>query len=128
MFMVISSDEYRESLNDGRIVYYRGKLVENVAEHLALKVPVNHASSIYDLQADQNYRGMTCYNDDKLGNISSFYRIPQNTEELMQRHDLIYETTRLGRGQFNIVKAIGTDAIFALMYVTKRIDEKYQTS
>ncbi len=126
--MVISSDEYRESLNDGRIVYYRGKLVENVAEHLALKVPVNHASSIYDLQADQNYRGMRCYNDDKLGNISSFYRIPQNTEELMQRHDLIYETTRLGRGQFNIVKAIGTDAIFALMYVTKRIDEKYQTS
>ena len=128
MFMVISADEYRKSLNDGRIVYYRGKLVENVAEHFALKVPVNHASSIYELQADQNYKGITCYKDDKLGNISSFYRIPRNTDELMQRHDLIYETTRLGRGQFNIVKAIGTDAIFALMYVANRIDKKYQTN
>ena len=112
MFMVISADKYRKSLNDGRVVYYRGKLVENVAEHIALKVPVEHASSIYKLQSDSNYKRITCYSDDKLGNISSFYRIPKNTDELMQRHDLIYETTRVGRGQFNIVKAIGTDAIF----------------
>ena len=126
--MIISAEQYKKSLNDGRVVYYRGKKVENVAEHIALKVPVEHASSIYKLQSDPKYKEITCYSDGKMGNISSFYRTPQNTDELMQRHDLIYETTRIGRGQFNIVKAIGTDAIFALMYVTRRIDEKYQTN
>ena len=126
--MIISAEQYKKSLNDGRVVYYRGKKVENVAEHIALKVPVEHASSIYKLQSDPKYKEITCYSDGKMGNISSFYRTPQNTDELMQRHDLIYETTRIGRGQFNIIKAIGTDAIFALMYVTKRIDEKYQTN
>ena len=126
--MVIKAEDYRKSLNDGRVVYYRGKSVKNVAEHYALKVPVDHASSIYKLQADPEYGKLTCYSDARLGTLSSFYRPPENSEDLMQRHDLIYETTRLGRGQFNIVKAIGTDAIFALMYVTKRVDEKYHTN
>ncbi len=125
--MVITSEEYIKSLNDGRIIYYRGEPVKNVSEHKYLSVPVKHASSIYNLQQSTEYKDLLCVENN--GNtISKFYRIPVNSQELMERHELIYETTRLGRGQFNIVKAIGTDALFALLFVAKRIDEKHKTS
>ncbi len=123
----MSSEAYKNSLNDGRVVFYRGKKVENVATHPVLQVPVKHASSIYRLQQDNQYESMMCFTDDELGKSSAFYKIPQNTEDLIARHRLIFETTRLGRGQFNIVKAIGSDSIFALMYVSTRIDSKYKT-
>ena len=42
--MLMSVESYKNSLNDGRVVYYRGKSVENVAAHPALGVPVSHAS------------------------------------------------------------------------------------
>jgi aromatic ring hydroxylase len=126
--MVISAELYVKSLNDGRTVYYRGKKIKNVTDHPVLKVPVAHASSIYKLQQNDTYRQMMCYSSPDSGEISSFYKIPRNTEELMERHTLIYETTRLGRGQFNIVKAIGSDALFALMCVSKKIDGKYKTN
>ncbi|MEM0140371.1 MAG: 4-hydroxyphenylacetate 3-hydroxylase N-terminal domain-containing protein [Ferroplasma sp.] len=125
--MVISVDEYLKSLNDGRIVYYRGKPVQNVAVHKILSVPVKHASSIYRLQQDINYKKMMCFNDGG-DEISAFYKLPSDAESLLERHKLIYETTRLGRGQFNIVKAIGTDAIMALLFVSKKIDAAHGTS
>lgn len=125
--MLMSVESYKNSLNDGRVVYYRGKSVENVAAHPALGVPVSHASGIYRLQQDSKYEKMMCFTDKESGKASIFYKIPQNTEDLVARHKLIYETTRLGRGQFNIVKAIGSDALFALMYVSRRMDSKYKT-
>ncbi len=126
--MIISAEDYINSLKDGRVVYYRGRKVTDVVDHHVLKVPVDHASSIYKLQSDSDYKEITCYNDNNLGVTSSFFKIPRNTEDLMRRHELIYETTRLGRGQFNIIQAIGTDAIFALMYVSRKVDEKYHTN
>lgn len=124
--MLIDSGTYKNSLKDSRIVYYRGKMVKDVTEHPALMVPVNHAASIYKLQQDKKYKNMMCFYSNN-EEFSAFYKIPENTEDLMNRHKLIYETTRLGRGQFNIIKAIGTDALFALMYVSRKIDEKHKT-
>ncbi len=123
--MIKTRDEFIKSLNDGRLVYYRGETVANVAEHPILKVPVKHAASIYSLQADTTYKDIMLVNTTEYGEMSSFYKIPENSSDLMKRHRLIYETTRIGRGQFNIIKAIGSDALFALMYVSRLMDKKY---
>ena len=65
--MLMSVESYKNSLNDGRAVYYRGKSVENVAAHPALGVPVSHASGIYRLQQDSKYENIMCFTDKKIG-------------------------------------------------------------
>jgi len=123
-----SPEKYIESLNDGRIVYYRGKKVDNVATHPVLRASVNHASLLYKWQQDPDKRNLVVKKDPEFGEISSFYYIPKNGNDLMNRFELIYETTRWGRGFFNITKAIGSDALFALMIITKRMDSMLGTS
>ncbi len=117
-----SREEYIQSLRDGREIYYRGQKVDDVTTHEVLKAAVSHAADLYSLAQDEKYRDMLVYNDPVYGEISKFYRIPRSSNDLMERFELIYETTRLGRGMFNIIKAIGSDAIFAIMMVAKQLD------
>ncbi len=125
---IYNVDKYLDSLNDGREVYYRGEKVKNVVEHPALGSAVRHAALIYKWQNDPKYRNLLTYNDKKYGEISSFYHIPEIREDLLNRFELIYKTTRMGRGTFNIIQAIGSDALFALLIATKEIDSKLGTS
>ncbi len=125
--MLRNAQEFKESLRDGRKIFYRGKLVEDITVHPALKVAINHASDLFRWQNDPEFEDLLVYNDQKYGKISSFYRIPKSIDDLKDRFNLIYETTRMGRGMFNIVKAIGSDAIFALMLVSKVVDAQHGT-
>ena len=125
--MLKSTEEYLRSLKDGRVIYYDGKRVEDVTTHKALGVAVKHASDLYLLQQDEKYRQITVSDSAKHGKISSFFKIPVTSEDLEARFNLIYKTTEYGRGIFNIVKAIGSDAIFALMISSYRVDRKYGT-
>ncbi len=120
-------EEYIESLKDGREIYYRGEKVEDVTTHKVLSAAIKHASDIFRLQFDPKYKKMLVYNDPEYGEISSFYKVPHSSSDLMERFNLIYETTRFGRGMFNIIKAIGSDALFALMVISKRIDKELGT-
>nr|WP_201796918.1 4-hydroxyphenylacetate 3-hydroxylase N-terminal domain-containing protein [Thermoplasma sp. Kam2015] len=121
-------DRYLKSLDDGRVVYYKGMNVKNVADHPQLGTAVKHASLIYKWQQDEKYRDMLVYQDREYGEISSFYKIPRKTEDLLDRFNLIYKTTRMGRGTFNIIQAIGSDAIFALLIAAKEIDSRLGTT
>ena len=125
--MLRSLDEYIDSLRDNRVVYYRGELVKDVVSHEILGVAVRHASDIFKLQSDPKYRDLVVYEDPDYGEISKFYKIPRNPSDLNERFELIYETSRYGRGLFNIIKAIGSDALFALLMVTKRMDSDLGT-
>ncbi|MEB2837357.1 MAG: hypothetical protein GSR80_000457 [Desulfurococcales archaeon] len=121
-------EEYLESLRDGREVYYRGERVDDVTSHEVLGAAVRHASDIYRLQWDPRYRDLLVYEDPEYGLISRFYKIPRGSGDLLERFELIYETTRFGRGMFNIIKAIGSDALFALMVIARRMDKALGTS
>jgi 4-hydroxybutyryl-CoA dehydratase/vinylacetyl-CoA-Delta-isomerase len=45
---MMTGDEYRQSLNDGRKVYLEGELVTDMADHPVFKTPVNLAARLYD--------------------------------------------------------------------------------
>lgn len=79
------------------------------------------------LQKDPKYRDLVVYNHPEYGEISKFYKIPKSPKDLHERFELIYETSRYGRGLFNIIKAVGSDALFALMMVTKKMDQDLGT-
>ncbi|BBD73963.1 4-hydroxybutyryl-CoA dehydratase [Sulfodiicoccus acidiphilus] len=111
-------EDYLNGLNDGRNVFYKGKRINNIVEHDALKVPALHAAHLYELKlADPTFR----YSDPELGEISGFFRVPTDSETLWYRSRIIQESTRSGGGVFNIIQAIGSDAIFALLLIGREL-------
>ena len=46
---LITPEEYKKSLKDGRVVYYEGEKVEDVTTHPALKVCVETAAIDYKM-------------------------------------------------------------------------------
>lgn len=67
------------------------------------------------------------YEDPSLGKVSKFFKKPTSTQDLLERHKLIYDTTMYCNGIFNISQAIGSDAIFALTITARQLDRKYGT-
>lgn len=116
-----TKEEYLSSLNDGREVYYRGKRVDNIANHPVLKIAANHAGKLFAIQS-------RAVNDKELGETSRYFPIPRSPQDLYLRHRLIYDTTMSCGGVFNISQAIGSDALFALRLVALESDTKYGTN
>ncbi|MFB6470348.1 MAG: 4-hydroxyphenylacetate 3-hydroxylase N-terminal domain-containing protein [Vulcanisaeta sp. AZ3] len=102
-------------------VYFRGRKIMNLLEDDVLSVAIRHAARLFEYP-DRGY-----FNEELRENISKFYRVPRNTQDLLERHRLIYDTTMFSYGWFNISQAIGSDALFALLIVSKKVDEKYGT-
>jgi aromatic ring hydroxylase len=113
-----TQESYFKALDDGRNVFYKGQRVQNIVTHEVLSVPVLHAAQLYELkEKEQLFR----YHDPSLGEISGFFRIPNDSEALWYRFKIIQESTRRAGGVFNIIQAIGSDAIFASLLVGKQL-------
>ncbi len=80
---MMTGDEYRASLNDGRETYFEGKRVDNVATDPILKITVDMAASGYD----RFYKP----GDDAVGD---FMMVPSSTQELREQVEL-HETVDL---------------------------------
>ena len=117
-----TAEDYLRALADGREVYYRGKRVSDVSRHPYLGLAAEHAARLYRLQRDPSFRPplVTTVDGQK---VSAFYRLCRSPEDLLGRSRLIEETTRAGDGVFNIIQAIGSDAIMALSIVSSRLDK-----
>ena len=60
--MLRNAQEFKESLRDGRKIFYRGKLVEDITVHPALKVAINHASDLFRWQNDPEFEDLLVHN------------------------------------------------------------------
>lgn len=114
--MIRSKEEYLSNILK-REVYYRGQR-RKIAEY-PLRIAAEHASRLFEFK-EREY-----YSEDFRDYISAYYKIPRSSEDLKKRHELIYKNTTFSNGIFNIVQAIGSDALFALMITSKKIDRKY---
>ena len=55
-------EQYKESLKDGREVYYRGEKVDDVTTHPVIGKAVQHACIDYQMAEDPRYRDLAgCY-------------------------------------------------------------------
>ncbi len=112
---LMSVNQYKASLKDGRIVYYEGEKVSDVTDHPALKVCVDTAAIDYDMAERKEYRDLAVVNDQVLGEeISRYYYTPRNADDLLKRHELMVTATRLGAGVIPFSHDIGADAMNAV--------------
>jgi aromatic ring hydroxylase len=118
--MVRTTSDFLNSINPEN-VYYRGKKIDNVVSHNILGIGARHAAKLFNY-SDRLYIG-------KSGEkISKYFKIPENSNDLIMRRELIYNITNYCNGIFNISQAIGSDAIFALRIVCTKVDRKYNTT
>src|SRR5213594_2003961 len=122
-------EQYKESLRDGRVVYFRGHHVEDVTEHPVIGIAVNHAAIDYAMAHQPEHRDLTVYRDPGSGDeYSRYFKIPSVSEDLLKRSELIETSTRRGRTLVVLVKEIGTDCLFALHLIARQMDEKLGTT
>lgn len=79
---LLTGDEYRKSLNDGREVYIDGEKVKNVAEHPAFVPIVNAKARMYDMNHEARYADVcttTLPDGDK---ICRAFKLPKEKEDL----------------------------------------------
>jgi aromatic ring hydroxylase len=63
---LISAAQYKESLNDGRVVYYKGEKIENVATHPDLGVCADLMAIDYEMAEKPEFRGLAVIKDPEM--------------------------------------------------------------
>ncbi len=112
---LITAQEYKESINDGREVYYKGEKVENVATHPDLGVCADLMAIDYEMAETPEYRDLAVIEDPETGDVMSrYYYTPRNAQDLLKAHELIVKATELGDGYIPLAHDIGADALNAI--------------
>lgn len=87
--MLLTGDEYLESIRDGRRVYVGGELVEDVTAHPAFRNAARSFAMIYDRKRAPENRDVMTFEEDG-ETFSSYFLLPRSREDLHRR----YETHR----------------------------------
>lgn len=112
---LMTVQQYKESLRDGRVVYYKGEKVEDVTAHPAISVCVNTMSIDFEMAHLPEYKDLAVVYDQDLGEeISRHYHIPGDGNDLIKQFDLIVKSTELGDGYIPLAHDIGADALNAI--------------
>jgi aromatic ring hydroxylase len=113
-------EQYKQSLRDGRAVYYRGEKVNDVTAHPVIGIAVNHACIDYRMAEDPAYRDLAVIKDGN-SEYSRYFLLPRNGDDLLKRSHLIAASTREGATLVVLIKEIGTDALYALHIIGERL-------
>jgi len=122
---LMTPEEYKASLNDGRIVYYKGRKVENVGTDPDFKACVETVAVDYEMAENPEYKDLAVVYDEELGeDISRYYHIPQDGDDLLKQLNLIIKATELGEGYIPLAHDIGADAMNAIAITARTMGEE----
>ena len=110
-------DEYVSSLKDERLVYLSGERVEDVTADPSLKIGVETAAIDYQMGEMEDFRDLATVTTQSGEEISRYYHVPEDAEDLLKRHELMVTATRLGGGVIPFTKDVGSDAMNAVSIV-----------
>src|SRR5581483_4288432 len=105
-----TAEQYKQSLRDGRAVFFRGEKVNDVTTHPVIGIAVEHACIDYRMAEDSAYRDLAVIKDG-VGEYSRYFHLPRNGDDLLKRSNLIAASTREGATLVVLIKEIGTDAL-----------------
>jgi 4-hydroxybutyryl-CoA dehydratase/vinylacetyl-CoA-Delta-isomerase len=121
-----TKDQFIKSLRDGRNVYFKGEKVD-VTAHAFFDPVINHLGIEFDIPESPQYRDLVTFSPNGEDRYSKYFKIPQDSQDLLERNRIIDLGTRLGGTVVLLIKEIGTDCLFALNIISKQMDAKLQT-
>jgi aromatic ring hydroxylase len=113
-------EQYKQSLRDGRAVFFRGEKVNDVTTHPVIGIAVDHACIDYRMAEDPTYRELAVIKDGG-SEYSRYFHLPRNGADLLKRSQLIAASTREGATLVVLIKEIGSDALLALHIIGARL-------
>ncbi len=91
-----TSEQFKESLRDGRVVYIDGEKVDDITTHPKLKIAVETAAFDYEMAEIPEFRDLAVVRDEKTGEeYSRYFYLPKSGEDLLKRHELMLMASRL---------------------------------
>ena len=106
--MLMTGDEYRESIRDDREVWMNGERVADVTSHPAFKPIVDVRARLYDMAHEEKYRDVMTYQDDKNESFCIGYRLPRTQEDW---HDKRRAVDAMMRDVGGMVMRMGDETI-----------------
>ncbi len=120
-----TAGQYKASLRDDRVVYYKGERVPDVTAHPDLGVCVDTMALDYEMAEQREYRALAVVHDAALSeDISRYYHVPANGDDLVKQLELIIAATRLGDGFIPLAHDIGADALNAVSITANLLGKK----
>ena len=106
--MLLTGQEYLESIRDGRKVYVGRELVDDVTTHPAFRNSARMIARLYDTLHDPSFRGVvTRETDTGSGSQTHKYFTAMRTpEEMIAARDAIVHWSRMGFGFMGRTPAI----------------------
>src|SRR4029077_9976901 len=84
--MLMTGQDYLESIRDGRRVYVGGELVEDVTAHPACRNAAHSFAMIYDRKRAPENRDVMTFEEDG-DTFSSYFLLPRTREDLRRRFE-----------------------------------------
>jgi 4-hydroxybutyryl-CoA dehydratase/vinylacetyl-CoA-Delta-isomerase len=120
--------QYIESLDDGRVVYFDGKRVPDVTKHPVCKITNDWVAMDYIMNNDPRYQDLLT-DVDADGERVSFALQPQRTpEDLFRLREVVKLWARVCFGKPTGAKFVAKDGLNAVTVVAPRVDKKYGTN
>src|SRR5216683_3938432 len=113
-------EQYKQSLRDGRAVFFRGEKVNDVTTHPVIGIAVDHACIDYRMAEDPAYRDLAVIKEGA-SEYSRYFHLPRNGADLLKRSQLIAASTREGATLVVLIKEIGSDALLALHIIGEQM-------
>lgn len=120
-------DEYRESLRDGRALYFEGKKVADVTKHPVLKVAVDGITD-YRLAQDPRYQDLFTSVTNDGEKVPFVYIAPKSVQDLRRRREIVQTAARMSFGLPVAGKFTGVDGLNAVTLACQRMDRKMGTN
>jgi 4-hydroxyphenylacetate 3-monooxygenase len=123
---LLTGDQYRETLRDGREVYISGERVADITTHPASKPMVDAMAKMYDLQHDPRYRDTFGYRTADGEMASRVYKLPETVDDLRNRREM---TMAVLNEVSPVIDRFGDETVTPLFVMKDRRDllDKYDT-
>lgn len=118
-----SPQQYLQSLRDDRVVYFEGKIVEDVTKHPVLGVGCNACALDYAVGLDSRFRDTFVTRDEQGEEVSFVFNPAKSADDLLRFREIVQFLARTRFGQPGGAKFTGIDALHSLTVGSKRIDK-----
>jgi 4-hydroxybutyryl-CoA dehydratase/vinylacetyl-CoA-Delta-isomerase len=128
MDRIVTKEDYVKSLKElHHVVYYNGKLVDDVTEHPALQPHINSAALTYELACQPEHEDLLTATSHLTGKkINRFTHIHQSVDDLIKKIQMLRLIAHETGSCFQ--RCVGFDALNAAYMTTYDIDQKYKTN
>lgn len=95
-----TGEQYKQSLRDGRVVWYQGERIEDVTRHPVTAGGVDWLAQLYDMQSHPDHRDVMTFEREDGRRVSRAWQVPRSAEDLAARRTFAEFTSRQTLGFF----------------------------